>query len=156
MDPGLARVGVILREVEDLTSGASFTRIQRYVGGKSKAIALGDAAKDVGGDRSLRNFRGGRVKMGAGWDPTSTGIAVNFRPPGLWKLVDRGRIRTGPIFPKRRGKRAVLTPHGPRARSSFKRSRGLNTFTEAKNDIQRQSGHHTDVAIARELRRIVG
>jgi len=154
MDPGLARVAQITREVEDVMSGMALTRIQRYVGGRSKALALGHAAKDLGGDRAMSNFRGGRLRLGAGWDAMPSGIAVNFRPAGFWKLADEGRKRSGTIRPRR--KKALATPDGVRSLSHYHPSRGLKTFQDSERDIERSAARNTDAAIARELRRIVG
>jgi hypothetical protein len=105
----------------------------------------------------MSNYRGGRVRLGAGWDATDSGIVVKMRPGGLWKLADQGRHSSGSIRPRRRrGFSAVMTPDGPRRHSSYKRSRGLNTYQDAERDIESQAARHTDAAIARELRRIVG
>lgn len=99
-------------------------------------FAAGKAMKATanGAANPLRNGRGvwGR-KPTAGFDLTGAAqVTVNHRPPGVWALMSAGRQGSGPIFPRTGSRvnragvvpgRAVMTPEGPRARSSFRPSR---------------------------------
>jgi len=162
---GLDRVAKIVHDVHGVVEGAALRRVQAYVGGRSKGLALGHAAKDLGGDRAMHNYKGGKLRLGAGWDAVPGGVAVNFRPAGVWKLVDQGRKRSGVIVPKRRrrrgarpgARRAIRMPDGGYvAFSHYGPSRGLGTFGDSERDIERRAAANVDAAIARELRRVVG
>ena len=87
----------------------------------------------------------GRAPLGAGFDDVgSTQIRLNFRPAGLWKLAESGRRAGKPIYPRsgrRKGTgvthgRAVLTPAGPRARSTTGAWGGKGTFTSAVREAR--------------------
>jgi hypothetical protein len=125
-----AELGKFERKLYDTVSGDALRRIQ-HAGGKAAKDAGLDAASDkLGADRAMSNFRGGRVRLGVGYDLTGTAsVDVNFRPAGLWKLADEGRRKTVTVRPKRRGgKKAVLTPFGPRASARVGPSRGLGVL----------------------------
>ena len=87
----------------------------------------------------MSNFKGGRVPLRAGYDEAGWQLSVNHRPKGVWFLAEKGRTSTGPIYPRRNGRRsrlptkgrAIMTPSGPRALSTWRPSRGLRTFTIA-------------------------
>jgi hypothetical protein len=122
--------------VSDVTSGAALRRIADKGGMAGKKAALDAASKDLGGDRAFSNWRR-KVRLSAGFDSGGgTTVLINFRPGGMWRLAERGRSGSGVIVPRRR--RAVLTPNGPRARSSYGSSRGLRTYTDAVKEAQRE------------------
>lgn len=119
-------------------------RILAKAGAAGKKAALDAASDSLGSDRKFGHWKG-KPALSAGYDSEGTSqIVVNFRPVGLWRLAEAGRHSSGPIFPKRgRGKgrgvvagRALLTPNGPRASSSFGRSRGLKTYSDASKKAQ--------------------
>jgi hypothetical protein len=113
--------------VADVTSGAALKRILDKAGMAGKKAALEAAAQSLGSDRRFSGWARGPA-LNAGYDLAgSDSVVINFRGP--WKLAEQGRRSHGTIRPKRR--RAVLTPSGPRARSSYGRSRGLNAYTNA-------------------------
>jgi hypothetical protein len=125
------------RRVSDVVSPGAVRRMVGKAGMAGKKSALEAAAKDLGGDRAFSNWRR-RIALSAGYDDTGgSTVRINFRPAGMWQLAEQGRRGSGPIRPKR-GKQAVRTPQGLRARSSYGRSRGLNTFTDAVKDAQRE------------------
>jgi hypothetical protein len=126
------------RRLVGVMSGASMSRIQNKAGAAGKKSALDAAADDLGGDRAMSNLRKGRARLSAGYDAgIGATTVINFRGP--WKLANDGRRASGAIWPKARGgKRAVMTPQGPRARSSYRPSRGLGTYDDAVKDAQRE------------------
>jgi hypothetical protein len=110
--------------------------MRHAVGQFAKEAALDAAAKDLGADRAFSGWRR-KVSLGAGYD-LGNPVVLNLRPAGMWFLAEDGRKRTKRIFPKKRGgKKAVMTPRGPRAYSTSKRSRGLHTLTDAENAINK-------------------
>lgn len=134
------------QRLEQVVGGAAMRRIVNKAGMAGKRAAQEAAEADLGGDRVFSGFRR-RVPLNAGFDAVGGDqVKINFRPAGLWRLAESGRQKSGPIFPRtgiRKGKgvvyrRAVRTPHGYRARSSYSKSRGLNTFSDAVKDSRRE------------------
>jgi hypothetical protein len=122
-------------KLEQVVSGTATRRVMAKAGAAGKKAAL-DAASDDLGDRRFSGMRR-KVALSAGYDAVGdTRITINFRPAGLWKLAESGRRSSGTIRP-RRGGRAVMTPQGPRASSSYSSSRGLNTFSDANKAARR-------------------
>jgi hypothetical protein len=110
--------------------------LQHAVGGFAKEEALDAVRRDLGGDMAFSGWRR-KVKLGAGYD-IGKPVILNLRPAGMWFLAEDGRKRSKKFGPKRRGgKKAVLTPRGPRANSTSTRSRGLNTLTDTQQAIER-------------------
>lgn len=151
------------RRLSTLTDSAATGRIANKAGMAGKKAAMDAAADDLGGDRAFSGMRR-RVQLSAGYDDAGQGrVQINFRPVGLWKLAEAGRRRSGPIYPRagsRKGLgvtkgRAVRTPEGPRARSSFKPSRGLNTFSDAVKDARREVPKAAAEQFRDEIRRVV-
>lgn len=138
------------RRIEQITDDSAIDRILSKAGAAGKKAALDAAAKSLGGDRAFSGMRR-RVALSAGYDTAGHEVTVNFRPAGLWRLAQAGRHASGPIRP-RRGHRAVLTPAGPRARSSYRPSRGLGTFDDAAS----QAGRDVPKAAAEQFRAEVG
>jgi hypothetical protein len=138
-----------------VVSGVALSRIQNKAGAAGKKAALDAAADDLGGDRAMSNLRKGRARLTAGYDVGSgTSTTINFRGP--WRLANDGRRASGQIWPKARGgKRAVMTPHGPRARSSYGRSRGLKTYDDAVKDAQREVPKAAFRQIQSEIGRVI-
>lgn len=124
--------------LEKVTDPAALRRIADKGGLAGKKAALEAASADLGGDRAFSGLRR-KAPLGVGYDVDGATVHINFRPAGLWRLAEQGRRSSGTIQPRRRGgRRAVLTPLGPRAGSSYRQSRGLGTFTEAVKDAQRE------------------
>jgi hypothetical protein len=117
---------------------ATTRRVLGKAGMAGKKAALDAAAADLG-DGAFSGMRR-QVKLAAGYDVAGDDqVQINFRPSGLWQLAERGRQGTKPIVPRKRGgKRAVLTPGGPRASSTSTPSKGLGTYTDAVKDAQRR------------------
>lgn len=129
MTPGAAasELSTLLDDLEPL---------QHAVGLFGKETALETVSKALGSDRAFSGLRR-RARLGAGYD-LGTPVILNLRPAGLWFLADDGRKRRGKITPRRRGgKRAVMTPRGPRASSSYGRSRGLRVLLDTEDAIDR-------------------
>jgi hypothetical protein len=148
----------------DVVSGEALGRVLDKAGAAGKKAALDAASKDLGGDRRFRNFKG-KPPLNAGYDRAgSQAVQINFRPAGLWNLAQEGRHGSGAIYPrggKRKGKgtlahRAVKTPSGPRAHSSYGHSRGLGTFDDAVHTAQTKVPEAASNQIDAELRRVVG
>lgn len=142
--------------VSKVTDRGALERMAAKAGAAGKQAALDAAAADLGGDRRFSGMRR-KAALSAGWDDIGNGqVAVNFRPAGLWKLAESGRQRSKPIVPRKRGgKRAVLTPHGPRARSTSEPSRGLDTFSEAVRDARREVPRAAARQFSAEVRKVV-
>jgi hypothetical protein len=122
--------------LESVLDADANKRITRAAGFAAKDAGLSAAVDKLGSDRAMSGYKGGRIKLGVGFDTGSWRVDINHRPKGLWLLADEGRKRSGPIYP-RRGRRksiapvpgrAVLTPFGPRASSSFGPSKGTGVF----------------------------
>jgi len=143
------------RRIENIVSPAALERMAAKAGAAGKASALDAATHDLG-DRRFSGMRR-KAALGAGWDDIGGGqVAINFRPAGLWRLAESGRKGTKPIRPRRAsGRRAVLTPDGPRARSTSKPSRGLNTYTDAVRDARRSVPKAAAKQFTAEVRKAV-
>lgn len=108
--------------------------LQHAVGLSAKNATLEVLTRHVGSDHRMSNKP---VKLSAGYD-TGNPVVLHLRPAGLWFLLDDGRKRRGTIRTRRRnGTRAVLTPHGPRASSSYGPSRGLRTLDATNAAVER-------------------
>jgi hypothetical protein len=124
--------------LESVLDADANRRITRAAGFAAKDAGLEAAADKLGGDRAMSGYKNGNIKLGIGYDTASWRVDLFHRPKGLWLLADQGRKRSGWIYPRPargRGKtvaptpgRAVLTPFGPRAASSFGPSRGTGVF----------------------------
>jgi hypothetical protein len=130
-------------------------RILAKAGAAGKKASLDAARADVGPDMAMSNLRKGKAKLSVGYDPRgSTSVVIEYRGP--WPLADKGRKKSGPITPKKRGgKRAVMTPGGPRASSRYGPSRGLGTLLDAKKDAERDVPKAAGRQFAEEVRRVV-
>lgn len=123
----------------NLADGDDFAHV---IGGAGKTAALDAAGDSLGADRRFSGMRGGRgAALSAGYD-VGDPVILKLRPAGLWLLADKGRRRSGTIRPKRARRRggrrvAVSTPYGPRAVSRFRPSRGLDTLTDAEDEMNR-------------------
>lgn len=145
-----------------LTDPDALRRIADKGGMAGKKAALDAAARDLGGDRRFSGMRR-KVALSAGYDIQGTAAHINMRPAGLWILAESGRQQSGPIYPRggaRKGRgpvrgRAVRTPQGIRARSSYGPSRGLDTFSDAVRDARRDVPKAAAKQFTDEVRRIV-
>jgi hypothetical protein len=134
-------------------TGGALARMQRAAGTAGRKAATDAAGKALGGDRAMSGFRGGRVKLGAGYETSGSIVELNLRPSGAWLLADKGRQRVKPIRPKKRsGKKAITTPWGPRASARGSKSRGLNVIDHTVTKAQRTVPMAAFAVLARELR----
>lgn len=146
------------RRVSLIVGKPALARMMTKAGAAGKKAALDAASKDLGADRRMSNFRNGRgPALGAGYDIIGTQVVVNLRPAGMWKLADSGRRSSGTIRPRPRGgKRAVLTPWGPKASSSYGPSRGLGTWDDtvrdAGDEVPKAFGKQFRVEVAKAMR----
>lgn len=139
----MAELSELGRRLYGVLGDQSRHRISTATGQAAKTAALDAAAHDLGGDRAMRNFRDGTVSLRAGYTIRPGTVAVELRPGGVWVLADRGRRRAGRIYPRRDGRkatgpvpgRALLTPVGFRASSSYGPSRGKGTIGRAAAKI---------------------
>lgn len=145
------RVSQLARQVEDLASGAAQKRIVTAAGVAGKKAALDALTADLGGDRAFSGMRR-KAKLNVGFEVEGFAARMNFRPGGLWVLAEQGRRSAGTIRPRRRGgKKALLTPAGPRASSSYGPSRGLGTFSSGVRRIRQVMPDAAVDAIAKEI-----
>jgi len=126
--------------IEQITSDAVLKRVADAGGMAAKKASLEAVSRDLGSDRSFSGLRR-RAPLGVGFDHVGgSAVRMNYRPAGLWRLAEEGRRSQGTIVPRRRGgKRALLTPHGPRALSHYSSSRGLGTFSDAVDESRREA-----------------
>lgn len=125
--------------------------LQHALGQAGKKVALDVVDKDLGRDRVFSGFVR-KVRLNAGYD-LGNPVVLNLRPAGLFVLADKGRRRTKKIVPKKKsGKQALLTPRGPRASSTSKKSRGLNTIRTIEQKLD--SGKELITAVEYEWSKI--
>ncbi len=126
------------RKMANMVDGRSMSRVSHAAGREGKRTALEVGSKKLGSDMRMSGFRS-RARMGVGYDLAgSEHVDINFRPKGMWKLADEGRKSSGRINPRRRsGRRAVVTPLGPRHHSNYGRSRGLGVLRDSKREMRR-------------------
>ncbi len=137
------------QRIERIVSPETVRRMADQAGQAGKKAALDAASKDLGGDRAFSGWKR-KVALGAGYDDMGgSTVRINFRPAGMWRLAEAGRRGSGQIQPRK--KRAVLTPQGPRASSSYGPSRGLGTFSDAVDTARRE----VPQAAAKEFRAAV-
>lgn len=141
-------------KVEHALDGSARKRALTAAGNAGKKSALEAATQSLGADRRMRNMRTKAV-LSVGYDSVGdSSVELKFRGP--WRLAEEGRKASGQIRPRRRGgRRAVLTPLGPRARSSYKRSRGLHTYSNAtrKASVSVPKAYHDQMLD--EIRRVL-
>jgi hypothetical protein len=148
-----AAIDQVHRKALNSVTGGPFQRMQRAAGTAAKKAALDEAGKAVGGDRAMSGFRGGRVKLGAGYDVSGSVVDLNLRPAGVWKLADQGRRTVKQVRPKKRsGKQALKTPWGPRASARGSKSRGLHVIDHTVARAGQTVPRAAFVALQRELR----
>lgn len=152
-----------VRKLDSLLDADANRRIVRHAGLAAKKAGLSVLEAKLGSDRAMSNFRNGNTKLGLGFDQNGWELHLNHRPRGLWLLADSGRKRSGGIYPRsgrRRNHtpvpgRAVLTPFGPRAGSSFGPSRGTGVFKMAAAREREAAPKAAWEQLQAELRRVV-
>lgn len=144
-----------------LLDAPAMGRITHAVGMASKKEAGQAAQHSLGSDSAMSNLKGGKAPLRTGFDTTESQVTVKFTGP--WKLAESGRKKSGPIYPKKgnsKGKglvagRAVMTPKGPRARSGYGPSKGLNTLSDASTAIEGVAGKTAFKELQSEIGRII-
>ena len=155
-------ISAYLRKLESTLGEDARRRIMRAAGGEAKKGGLSAAEDTLGADRAMSNFKRGRVPLRLGYDEASWQLSMNHRPVGVWFLAERGRKASGAIYPRVNGRksriasngRAVVTPQGPKASSSYGPSRGLRTFTIAAARERKGGTDGAWRALQAEFRRI--
>ncbi len=144
-----------LERIDD-TSTASFGRIQKAAGFAAKDAALTVAAAKLGADRHFSGWRT-KASLGAGFDLQGRTVQLNLRPAGMWVLAEKGRKASDKrVVPRRRsGRKAILTPWGPRASARIGASRGLKAITDTVTKAASESHRAASDQIGSELRRAV-
>lgn len=149
--------------VAKVTDDAAVKRLANAAGKAGKKAALDAAGDALGSDRRFSGWKG-KPALSAGYDEASgTSVDINFRPAGMWRLAEEGRKASGSIFPKsgrRAGSgatygRALNTPMGPRARSSYSRSRGLKAYTNATKKASVEVPKAAHEQFLDEIRRVL-
>jgi hypothetical protein len=151
------------RRLDKLEDPQTLRRIANKAGEAGKKAALAEATSSLGGDRRFSGMRRGAA-LNAGYDAVgASAVKLNLRPAGLWVLAEAGRRNSGGIFPRRGSRkggvviygRAVMTPRGPRARSSYGKSRGLKTFSHTVDRAKREVPDAAAKQFTAEIARIV-
>jgi hypothetical protein len=152
-----------INKVEKVTDPAVTKRCLSKAGQAGKKSALGAASDALGGDRKFSGWPG-KPALSAGYDEAGdSSVDINFRPAGMWRLAEEGRKASGTIYPKsgrRKGGgavygRALRTPDGPRAASSFSRSRGTKAYTAAVKDASKTVPEAYHDQFVDEIRRVL-
>jgi hypothetical protein len=150
-------------KVEQIADPSVVKRCLSKAGQAGKKAALDAASDALGGDRKFSGWPG-KPALGAGYDEAGgTSVDINFRPSGMWRLAEEGRKASGRIFPKsgrRKGSgatygRALNTPNGPRAASSYSRSRGSKAYTAAVKDASKKVPDAYHDQFLDEIRRVL-
>lgn len=152
-----------LTKLESTLDADANRRITRAAGFAAKQAALSAVEAKLGADRAMSNYKGGRIKLGVGFDQASWRVDLNHRPKGMWLLADEGRKRSGGIYPRNGRRRnytpvagrAVLTPFGPRASSRFGPSRGTGVFKMAAAREREAAPKAAWEQLQAEFRRVV-
>lgn len=159
-------MGAYGRRLESLTDPPALHRVRTAAGNAVKESTLQVAAADLGGDRAFSGMRR-RTPLRAGFDiAAGSEVRLNLRPAGLWILADKGRQRSGKIYPRKgetRGRkgtgtvkgRALLTPHGFRASSTYTPSRGFGTIGTAQDRAGPAAMSAAGRAVTAEIARVV-
>lgn len=131
-------LSLYVARMKSMVDAKSRLQVMRAGGQAGKEAGLKAAVIKLGADRAMSNFRWGhRVPLKAGYDVTESRVEINHTPKGVWLLADKGRFNGGRIYPRtangRKGRKAVKgralrTPEGPRAASSYTPSKGTNVF----------------------------
>lgn len=164
-------------KLDRLVSGESLRRVQTAAGMAAKDAANEVAGDALGSDRAMSNFRGGSVPLRSGFDIDANLIRLNLRPGGMWRLAEAGRRSSGRIFPMDRVQyttrsgnvrsrrvraaggasgRALRTPFGPRAASSYGPSAGLKVITRTAGRAADRAPRAAFRALQREIGKVVG
>lgn len=141
----MATPSAVGRTLITLTNPQSLEQISHAMGLAGKKAAADAVRADLGADLRMSNMRS-KAKLSSGYDIEPHGVTLHLRPAGLWNLADKGRRRSGRIRP--RNGRALRTPQGPRALSSYRPSRGLNTIDDALTIMQTEVPKAADKAVA--------
>jgi hypothetical protein len=125
-------LGDMARKLNHVAQGIESPRVVRKAGMAAKNASL-SVAKDVsGGDGKLSRWGRKGVRMGVGYDEAGPGrVQINYRPAGVWRVMEEGRKGGKIVKPKRRGVKALNTPYGPRASIKLGASRGKGAITKA-------------------------
>jgi hypothetical protein len=150
--------------VSRIADGSVTRAIATKAGMAAKDAALEAASDALGGDRKFSGMRR-KTALSAGYDTVSnTEVRLNLRPAGLWVLAQDGRKASGAIYPRRGNRkgataqrgRAVMTPYGPRARSSYGPSRGpsaiTNAYRQASKDVPKAAAKQFAIEVAKLAR----
>lgn len=162
----VASLSAYASRLYSLVDDDAMRRIGKKAGFAGKDAAFTAAREKLGADRAMSNFKSGRVRLAAGFDQgaIATQVIIGHRPAGVWSLADSGRHNTGTIYPRngrRKGTRtrpgrSVNTPFGPRASSSFGRSRGTGVFKRAAALERAEIPEAAFKQLQAEIRAVVG
>jgi hypothetical protein len=147
----VATPSAVGRTLITLTNPKSLEQISHAMGLAGKKAASDAAKADLGSDLRMSNL-GKSAKLSSGYDIKADVVLLHLRPAGLWNLADKGRRRSGTIRPRKR--RALRTPQGARALSSFRPSRGLHTIDDALKIMATEVPKAADKAVDEIVRSI--
>jgi hypothetical protein len=123
------------RKLSALADGVESPRVVRAAGFAAKRGVLDVAQQVAGPDRRVSGWGKRGVQLGAGFDQTGRReITINLRPSGVWKVMEEGRKGGAVVRPRKRGgKRAVVTPFGPKASVRLGAMRGKSAVSRAES-----------------------
>jgi hypothetical protein len=162
----VASLDAYVRRLYRIVDADAMRRIGKVAGFAGKDAGMDAARETLGQDRAMSNFKGGKVALSVGFDQgaKASEVVLKHGPRGLWVLADEGRSASGKQYP-RTGRRkaskvtpgrAVMTPQGPRASSSYGPSRGLGTLRKAAGRERTAVPKAAFKALQIEMARVVG
>ena len=161
----MSSLGELVTKLDRIADGIEDPRVVKAAGLAAKDAAGEVAANVAGPDRRLSGWGKRGVPVGAGFDvESSTSVALNLRPLGVWKVLQDGRQPSNAaatITPRRRGRgkkattgKALNTPWGPRSSVKGSTSPGKKAVTRAIKEASAAAPQAAHAEIKQMLREV--
>lgn len=155
-------VAVDMSKVASWLSVEGLTRLTHAAAGVVKEENIRASVRAIGGDRRMRNFAGGRARAGVGYDIVRPGEAtMNYRPSGMWQLLEYGakahKIGGPTSRGRRKGKRSILSINGQLRLGPVPHpgTRPKQVVTKARERADSEIPKAVEAALAAELERLL-
>lgn len=166
-----------LNAIAEALEGPEMRKVMSKVGMQAKRDGLVAAAKDVGGDLAMHNWK--KAKLNVSYEVTDdSSVVVKPTPSGPWKVISEGaaahtvtakrtlvkgkgsrainkRIKSA-AFGAASGSRPLNTPYGPRYSVHIPHTRGRGTWDSATDKIRTGAPKVVDGEVQGILRRVIG